>query len=185
MTLADWLVAAVTAAAAALLINAGATKVAGPDPLRLAVAELFPARGQQVTVTLVRAFGVVETLVAVGLLITPTRLASAVAGAALGGCFLAFGALGLARRSTLPCGCFGAASRRPPGWINIALGAAMLIPWTAVAVAGPVPAADHTAYSAAAPLLASISAVLLCLAQNRRLIKLLRRGVGPALSEVG
>ncbi len=181
MTSVGWLIAAVTAGAAVLLINAGVAKLTTPGPLRRAMAELLPIRRVQVSGEMVRAFGAAETAVALGLLIVPARFVAAIAAAALGLCFMVAGGIGVARRTTVPCGCFGAATRHPLGWVSIALGATLCIPWPAVATAGPLPGAN---FSAAAALLTSIGAILLSLAQNRHLIKIPHRSSRPVLSEV-
>jgi hypothetical protein len=182
MTLVDWLVTAVTAAAAAVLIAAGAGKLAIPGPLRRAVAEVFPASGRRVTSVVVRAFGAVEIAVAAGMLAGPVRLMSAIAAAALGACFAVLGVLGLARGARLPCGCFGAASQHPLGWVSITLGAALLAPWPVLAGHGFAGRVPGVGYSTAAVLLTSIGVVLLCLMQNRRLIRLPRLGEYPVAS---
>jgi hypothetical protein len=172
MTQGGLVFAAAAAAAASLLLNAGLAKLASPGPLRRAVAELLPVVGGRLGGAVVRGFGAAETLVGTGLLIAPVRLPAAVAATGLGACFIALGALGLARGSSVPCGCFAAAGQHPLGWTNIGLGAALAATWPVMAQAGPVPAGG---YLTAAAVFASIGTVLLCLWLNRRLILALGR----------
>jgi hypothetical protein len=172
MTQGDLAFAVAAAAAASLLLNAGLAKLASPGQLRRAVAELLPVAGRRLGGALVRGLGAAEILVGTGLLIAPARLPAAVAATGLGACFIALGALGQVRGSSVPCGCFAAAGQHPLGWTNIGLGAALALTWPVMAQAGPVPAGGYLAV--AAPL-ASIGTVLLCLWLNRRLILVLRR----------
>jgi len=168
----DWVLAAAAAAAAAVLVNAGVAKLVSPGQLRGAAAEVSPLGGRLLTAALVRGLGMAEIVAGMGLLISQVRLPAAIAVSALGACFSALGALGLARGSSLPCGCFGAVGARPLGWTNVWLGAALVLAWPVIVLAGPVPALG---YSQAAVLLASIAVVLLCLWLNRSLIAALRR----------
>ena len=52
---------------------------------------------------------------------------AAIALVAFGGLIAAVGLLGLLRRTTAPCGCFGGSTSRPLGLVNVAFGAAMII----------------------------------------------------------
>lgn len=183
MRSADWALAVAAAAAAAVLVNAGAAKLVSPGQLRLAVAELWSPSGRQLPAALVRGFGAAEFAAGAGLLIAPARLAAAIVTAVLGACFATLGVFGLARGSSVSCGCFGAAGVRSLGWTNIGLGAGLALAWPAVVLAGQVPAVS---YSQAAVLFATIGVVLLCLWLNRDLVMRLRGATRaqPASSEV-
>jgi Methylamine utilisation protein MauE len=137
-----------------------------PGPLLRASAELLAAIPRTGEV-LVRGFGAAELGAAVALLFLPTRLPAAIAIAAFGGCFALAGAIGVARGSSLPCGCFGGASRQPLGRVNVALGIALAAVWPVNALVRRAPGQD---YSLRTALLASITSVVLCLWLNRRLI---------------
>jgi hypothetical protein len=162
-----WAVAVANALASAVLINAGAAKLIAPGPLLQAWEEVFAAPSRRVGKQVVRGLGAGELMVAVALLVLPTRLASAIATSVLGLCFASLGFVGVLRRSSVPCGCFGGASRQPLGGANIGLGAALAVAWPLNALPGKLP---MPGYSAAAALLASMASSILCLWLNRRLI---------------
>ena len=162
----SWALAVFNASTAGVLINAGVAKMVLPGPLLRASAELLatpPMTGE----VLVRGFGATELGAAAALLFLPTRLPAAIAVAALGVCFALAGVVGVLRGSSVPCGCFGGASRQPLGWVNVALGIALAAVWPVNALAGRVPGQD---YSLGTALLASIASAVLCLWLNRRLI---------------
>lgn len=153
------------ALAAAILINAGVTKMVVPAPLLRASAEVLAAPGW-LGPPVVRGFGAIELAVAVALLVQPARLPAAIATTILGVCFATAGLAGVLRRSSVPCGCFGGSSGQPLGWANVALGVALAV-WPVSLLVGH---RTTSGYSAAAVLLASIAATVLCLWLNRRLI---------------
>lgn len=118
----EWLVRCLThAAVLTLLVRAGAAKLAVPGAAAAALAELRPGRGP-VPAAAVRGFAAAELLVAFGTVVPALRAAAAVAVALLGAAFAAAGALGAARRSRVPCGCFGTGGTRPLGATSLALG---------------------------------------------------------------
>lgn len=160
-----WTLAVFDASVAAILINAGVTKMVAPASLLWASAEVLAAP-RRLGEPLVRGLGGSELAVAVALLVRPARLPAAIATTILGFCFATAGMVGILRRSSLPCGCFGGSSRQPLGWANVALGAALAVAWPLNLLAG------HRApgYPVAAVLLASIAATVLCLWLNRHLI---------------
>lgn len=162
-----WTLAVFDAAVAAILINAAVTKMVAPAPLLRASAEVLAAP-RWLGKPLVRGFGATELAVAVALLVWPARLPAAVAATMLGVCFATVGLVGVRRRSSVPCGCFGGSSRQPLGWANVALGAALAVVWPVNLLATHRPAPG---YSAVAVLLACMAATVLCLWLNRRLIK--------------
>jgi Methylamine utilisation protein MauE len=162
-----WALAVFNAAVAAVLINAAVTKIIAPGPLLRASAEVLAAP-RWLRKPLVRGFGGIELAVAVALLILSARLLAAIATTVLGVCFALAGIAGVLHGSNVPCGCFGGASRQPLGGANVALGAALALVWPVNLLVGQGPAPG---YSAAAVLLASIAAAVLCLWLNRRLIK--------------
>lgn len=162
----SWELAVLNAATAGVLINAGVAKMIVPGPLLRASADLpvaLPGTGK----VFVRGFGAIELGAAVALLFLSARLPATVAVAALGICFALAGLVGVLRGSSVPCGCFGGASRQPLGWVNVALGIALTAVWPMNALVGRVPAEG---YSLRTALLASIASAVLCLWLNRRLI---------------
>jgi Methylamine utilisation protein MauE len=161
-----WVLAVFNAAAAGVLINAGVAKMIVPGPLLRASAELLPTLPRN-SETIVRGFGATELGAAAALLFLPARLPAAIAVAALGCCFAWAGVVGMARGSSLPCGCFGGTSRQPLGRTNVALGIALAAVWPVNALAGRGPGPG---YSLRTALLASIASAVLCLWLNRRLI---------------
>lgn len=161
-----WTLAVFDASVAAVLINAGVTKMVSPAPLLRAYAEVLAAP-RWLGEPLVRGFGGTELAVAVALLVLPARLPATIATTMLGVYFATAGMVGVLRRSSVPCGCFGGSSRQPLGWVNVALGATLAVVWPVNLLAGHRPTPG---YSAAAVLLASITATVLCLWLNRRLI---------------
>ena len=162
-----WLLAAFDAVVSALLINAGVAKLVAPGPLGRAATEVLAVPRRVIGPPVVRGLGVVEVIVAVALLVLPARLAAAIACSLLGCCFVAVGIVGVLRRSSVPCGCFGGASQQPLGWANIGLGAVLAVVWPVNALAGPVTAHGYTT---AAVLLASIGSAIVCWWLNRRLL---------------
>lgn len=160
-----WLLAAVNAAAAALLVNAGVAKTVAPRPLLQAMTDLTRQPNTGAGESLVRALGVAEIVIAVALLIGWDRLPAAIAASVLGVCFAAAGLLGLRRGSSVPCGCFGGASRQPLGWANVGFGVALAAVWPVSALSWVL--SPH-AYTTAAVLLAAAAAAALCLWLNRQ-----------------
>ncbi|TCO54345.1 MauE/DoxX family redox-associated membrane protein [Actinocrispum wychmicini] len=134
--------------AAAILLHAGFGKLIAPLATQKALVEIFPRARGLITVTLLRCVAVVEIVAGCGLL-TAARTVFATVIGVFGLCFAAMGAAGLIRGSSVPCGCFGASSRRPLGWTNIALGAALatvgslnlLLSWPETDLAAAIPLA--------------------------------------------
>lgn len=182
MTPSDWELAAAAAVAAGVLVNGGAAKLVSPGQLRQAVAEVAGLRGWQPGAALVRLLGAAELAAGAALVIAQARLAAAIVTTALGACFAVTGALGLARGASVPCGCFGSGGVHPLGWLNIWLGAGLVLAWPVVAAAGPVPAAG---YSQAAAPLAAIAVVGVCLWLHRAHIMRLRRAPDAATANSG
>lgn len=181
----DWLIVGADAVAAAVFVNAGVAKAVSPSRLAAALAELPLAIGGQPGERFLRAFAVIELAVAGSLIITALRAPAAVAAGALGLCFCAVGILGLLNGSRVPCGCFGASSTRPFGWVNIGIGLALagIAPLNVMARPSSLPGG----YTAAAFQVCSAAVVLVCLWANRRLVagSLRRPGDAPAGREVG
>lgn len=175
-----WVLPAINAIAASLLLNSGIAKAVAPGPPLRALAEISPVLRKRLGEAALRAVGGVEIAVAAALLVAPSRIPAAATALALGAGFALLGLLGMVRHSEAPCGCFGASSERPLGWTNIVLGIAVaaVYPANILLAAGPD-------YSTAAPIAASIGAVAVCMYVRRELvIQVLwpRRGL-PAESE--
>lgn len=178
-----WTLAALDASASALLINAGVTKLVAPSPLERAWTEVLASPRSAVSRPVVRGLGVVELTVALALLVLSAMPVAAIACSALGCCFVSAGILGMLRRSSVPCGCFGGISKQPLGWANVGLGAVLAVVWPVNALVGPV---TVQAYTTAAVLLAAIGSTIACFWLNRRLLVPLFnvRRAPRALSEV-
>ncbi|TAN32068.1 hypothetical protein EPN29_10110 [bacterium] len=120
--------AAINCVAAALLISAGVSKLARPDPFRHALEEVVGRTGRLVSRTWIRLIAVFEIVAGVSLTTAPSRVPGAVAAGCLGICFVVLGVAGSIRGSRLPCGCFGATNgRRPFGWVNVVSGAFFIL----------------------------------------------------------
>jgi hypothetical protein len=172
MTAGDWAFVGISSGAAALLVNSGVAKLVAPDPLRLAISDLVPVLEGRLPRAVVRGLAAAELLIAAGLLAPMVRGAAGIALAALGTCFAGVGVLGLLRHSSVPCGCLGGSARRPLGWVNIGLGAAL-------ALAGLLHATltDPSSGVIDTVLVTSIAVVGMCLLLHRDLIVDL---LGPA-----
>jgi hypothetical protein len=164
MTISDWAVAGVDAAIASLFANSGAAKLVVPGTLHRAVSELAPLANGRLTPVAVRGVAVTELSLAAAILVPAARTGAAVAVVVFGGVFAAFGALGLVRRSALPCGCLGGPNQHPLGSVNITLGLALAAAGFIEIVVAGRPAAASTV------LLASIGSLSLCLWLHRPLI---------------
>jgi hypothetical protein len=148
-----WALAVSDGGIAAVLLNAGGAKMVAPGALQRALTELVPLPGGSQAGVLVRGIAAAELLLAAAFLVPAAHLVAAIALVAFGGLIAAVGLLGLLRRTTAPCGCFGGSTSRPLGLVNVAFGAVMIVPGAAAAV-----------------LVASIGTVVLCLWLHRRLV---------------
>jgi hypothetical protein len=110
---------------AAILLCAGPAKAAVPRP---AASGLTGVLGSALPVTpsFIRVFAVSEIAVAALLMWATTRAVGLTAAAAFGVAFVGLGVVGVARGGREPCGCFGRATGRPIGWVNVVLGALIL-----------------------------------------------------------
>jgi hypothetical protein len=135
----SWLVAALNAGAATLLINAGVLKIASPDPLKDALGELARGRILPVGRSLVRVAATAEIAAAFLLLEAHTRIPATYAVAFLGLCFVGLGIAGTMRHSTLPCGCLGGRGTTPLGVENVVLGMVLVadLPVNVLAASSP------------------------------------------------
>jgi hypothetical protein len=155
-----WALAVSDGGIAAVLLNAGVAKMVAPGALQRALTELVPLPGGSQAGVLVRGIAAAELLLAAAFLVPAAHLEAAVALVAFGGLIAAVGLLGLLRRTTAPCGCFGGSTSRPLGLGNVAFGAVMIVLGITGVAAG----------AAAAVLVASIGSVVLCLWLHRRLV---------------
>jgi hypothetical protein len=145
------------ACVAAVLLQAGLSKLVRPDGLRRALAELgLPLA----TTGTVRAFAVVECVAGAALLTAATRPAGAVLVVVTGTAITGLGLVGAVRHVVEPCGCFGGAHGRPLGLSNAALGAALVTGGAAVFVATPPT-------GTAAVLATALALLLLCVPVHR------------------
>jgi hypothetical protein len=164
-----WVFAVSDGGIAAVLLNAGGAKLVAPGALQRALAELVPLPGGSQAGVLVRGIAAAELLLAAAFLVPAAHLVAAIALVAFGGLIAAVGLLGLLRRTTAPCGCFGGSTSRPLGLVNVAFGAVMIVLGITGMAAGPS-AASPGPGAAAAVLVASIGTVVLCLWLHRRLV---------------
>jgi hypothetical protein len=160
------LVIGVNACATAVLVTAGMTKLVSPDQLRLALADVLGDLGRWVTKSRLKVFAVIEMIAGISLSVPVIQLPGAWAVGVLGVCFAIAGVLGLLRRSTTACGCFGRSAGRPLGLVNVLVGAAFL----AVLVVNHAATASDAGFSSSA-VGASLATVLLTLWAHRQLIK--------------
>jgi hypothetical protein len=115
--------------AAGILIFAGIGKLVAPAALSRAVGDLLVLK-DTVSSAWIRFLAAVEITVAIVFLASPAKQIGDVGYALLalvGLTFVTFGALGRARGSVLPCGCFGSQEGKPFGLGNIAIGVGFLI----------------------------------------------------------
>ena len=134
-----WVFAVSDGGIAAVLLNAGGAKLVAPGALQRALTELVPLPGGRQAGGLVRGIAAAELLLAAAFLVPAAHLVAAIALAAFGGLIVAAGLLGLLRRTTAPCGCFGGSTSRPLGLVNVAFGAVMIILGITGMAADPAP----------------------------------------------
>ncbi|WP_445528406.1 MauE/DoxX family redox-associated membrane protein [Streptomyces cyslabdanicus] len=172
MSAVAWFLAAAHAAVIAVLVRAGAAKLAAPAVAAAAVGELKRSHGP-VPTAWIRALGVVEMTAAIATVLPVLRLAALMMVLVLGLGFAAAGAGGMARGTGKPCGCFGAESGRPLGPANIAIGA-VFTGFTVLALALRGTANDASFGSATALLAVTLSAGWLLVGARQHLRTVLR-----------
>lgn len=143
------------APAAALLLFAASAKLVSPAVLARSLFLLTQRKALSAD-AVVRAIGAAEALVAVGLMVPALRLESAAALGVFGVFFLLSGVLARIRHLQEPCGCFGAVSRQPLGWLNVVFGCAFILDSVLNLT---IQASLVSGYATAMPLIAGI---LLC-----------------------
>jgi hypothetical protein len=152
-------------AVAALLLHAALGKAVSPEPLLKAMAEVAgPRRRSWLVPGLVRAIAAVEAAIAVALILSPTRGVGSAAALGLGISFTILGLLGVARRSSQPCGCLGLGKGRPLGVWNISAGLGISAVVLLAAVGGP---SDGTSQSAAVVAAVGMMSLSLFLMRER------------------
>ncbi len=167
MTGSLWIVLAGNAVAAAVLLFAASAKLVAPDVLgrsllRLTGRPALAGRGP------VRAIGVLELVLALGLLVEPIRLPASGLVVLLGLAFIAAGVAARVRKVDEPCGCFGALSQQPMGYQNIALG--LLVGLVGVAnLMTAQPLSEHG--RTATPILAAALLCGICIVTGRSVLR--------------
>ena len=142
------------AAAAVLLVVAGAPKVLDPGDLHRAVRSVGMPVGRNV----VRAFALLEVVVGLAALAVPGRATAALLAVLYAG-FTAFVVVALRRGGVLSsCGCFGKADT-PPTWAHALLTGAAALVALVVAVAPPGDAWGSLTAVSAAGVLALVALV--------------------------
>jgi uncharacterized membrane protein YphA (DoxX/SURF4 family) len=170
MGLSEWSLIGINAAAASLLLNSGIAKIVSPDPLRRALTEVISGFGSARAPAVLRGLAVVEIVAGVLVLVGPARMPAAAVASLLGVGFAFFGVLGLVGGGGAPCGCFGASSQQPLGWVNVVLGALLAAVYPVNAASG-VRLGSAVDYTAGAALLASMGSLALCVYTHRRLVR--------------
>lgn len=165
MDFGDWVLPAINAIAASLLLNSGIAKTVAPGPARRAVEEIVPRLDGALIGAVLRVAAIVEVAVAAALPIPSARVPAAAAMALLGAGFVVLGVLGAVRHGSAPCGCFGSSGTRPLGWTNALLGLAVAAVYPVNAVWSP-----GVRYSVATLLLTSIMSLVLCVYMRRELV---------------
>lgn len=137
-----------------LLLRAGSAKLVSPRPVAEAIGELR-ANGRPTPTGLVRLLAVFELATALALgtpwLTTPAHLLVGLLGIVFAGA----GAMGVARGSNRPCGCFGTQTAKPLGSGNVLLGLAFLLS-AAAQLYVPADATTAAPYTALAAVVLSI-----------------------------
>ncbi|HEX4728494.1 MAG TPA: MauE/DoxX family redox-associated membrane protein [Jatrophihabitans sp.] len=167
MTGSLWIVMAGNAVAAAILLFAASAKLVAPDVLGRSLLRLTgrPALAGRAPV---RAIGLLELALALGLLVEPVRQPASALVLLLGLAFIAAGIAGRIRKVEEPCGCFGAQSRQPMGYQNIVLGLLVGLVGTAnLATAQALSQHGRTA----APILAAALLCGICIVTGRSVLR--------------
>ncbi|WP_433344674.1 MauE/DoxX family redox-associated membrane protein [Micromonospora sp. CA-111912] len=125
MTTATLVVGVVACTTAAVHLCAGLGKLVAPEHAREAVAGLLRL-ADPVARRVVRLLALVETFVAVALLVPVLRPTGALLAGVLGLAFAGAGLLGRARGLRAPCGCFGRPESRPLGAGSVLSGLALV-----------------------------------------------------------
>ncbi|HJQ03778.1 MAG TPA: MauE/DoxX family redox-associated membrane protein [Jatrophihabitans sp.] len=163
----SWLLVAGNAVAASILLFASSAKLVSPDALSRSLLRLT-GRSTMSSRQLVRAIGVIEAVIALGILVEPLRMTASGLLGLLGLAFIVLGITGRIRKVDEPCGCFGAASQQPLGNQNVALGLLVGI----VGVANLVTAQQLSDNArTAVPMLAAALLCLACIFTGRSVLK--------------
>ncbi|WP_414690640.1 MauE/DoxX family redox-associated membrane protein [Nocardioides sp.] len=115
--------------AASLLLVAGTNKLVAPNPLAAALEELAGSSSVKPNNTLVRCIALAECAAAFGLSIDRGRLIAAPLVGCLGLGMALLGLVGIARRTTLPCGCLGTHHGPTLGAQAMICGVGILLVW--------------------------------------------------------
>lgn len=158
-SLPDVVLLALNSVVAATLIQTGLSKIAAPSHLRQALAEVG-APEALTTISAVRLYAGIECVAGATLLFAATRPLGGVLVAMAGLVIIGLGALGAARGSVEPCGCFGNPAGRPLGLTNVAIGASLV-------AAGAASVVLRSPTGPAALLGTALALLLLCLFVNR------------------
>jgi hypothetical protein len=148
----------VTLTAAAVVLCAGAGKLAVPWPAARAVraVRVLPASEAAATVV-VRSVALAEIMIATAVPVRSTRVPAAIALGALGLTFVGFGLALRLRRGAVSCGCFGRDTGHPAGWRNVVGGVGLVGVATAnVASAGAGGLDDANAFMVVAGLTVAV-----------------------------
>ncbi|MEV6929371.1 MauE/DoxX family redox-associated membrane protein [Dactylosporangium sp. NPDC051485] len=105
----------------AVLLSSGIAKLTVARAAVSAVAEVLPGIGAGAA-AIVRVVAVVEVLAAVALAVPPARVAGLATAVILGFAFAGAGGLGLLRKASKDCGCFGRAGGKPLGARAVGVG---------------------------------------------------------------
>lgn len=162
-----WILVVWNAVAASILLFAASAKLVSPQALSRSLLRLTGSSALS-SREVVRGIGVLETLLAVGVLVEPVRSAAGALLALLGLSFVALGVTGRVRKVDEPCGCFGVASDQPLGNQNIVLGLVVGAAGAANLIAAH-PLSENA--RAGAPILTAALLCLICMATGRSVMR--------------
>lgn len=114
----------ISALFAGVMAAAAITKIASPRGFAASLTEAL--RPVVVSTRSGRLLSGIELLAAIAFSGLVGPILAGISGAALAVALLTIGMLGLIRKTTLPCGCFGGSSKHPYGWRSIGWGAIAL-----------------------------------------------------------
>lgn len=163
----EWAIVLCNSLVAGLLLFASFAKLVSPAALSRTLL-LLTGRESLSTVTAVRAIGLAEFIVAIGLMFPELRLVAAAALGVLGLAFAFSGGIARARRIAEPCGCFGVVTSQPLGLVNVFFGVFL----AAVAAFNFVPHESLVAqYTVKLPVFTGMLLCALCVALKPRATK--------------
>jgi hypothetical protein len=152
---------------AAVLLFASFAKLISPVILARSLM-LLANRKALAAAVIVRAIGIVEAVVAIGLMFPASRLIASYILGSLGFAFISLGIVGKGRRIREPCGCFGVISGKPLGWSSVAFGALFIL---ACITNGALSVESADTYMTAVPVISGLLICALCLITSTSILR--------------